>query len=62
MSKLLYEFKNLFSDYANSHGDDGCDTCGYGATPLMSKSDYEKLLKDIDEWIKREFPKPSAKR
>ena len=49
--KFLEEFTKLFNRYAHSDAGDGCETCGYGASKLMSEEDYEALLRDIDRWI-----------
>jgi len=59
LSAFIQYFKDRFSAHATTMGDDGCPTCGHGGTKGISESEYECMLKEMDEWIEKTYGKKS---
>ena len=51
MGKLLEKFKGRF--VGDVIGNNGCETCGYGADFGMSEEEFNLLLIEMDEWAER---------
>lgn len=50
---IATEFGHRFVPDVRGH--DGCDTCGYGAKDGMSCEEFDKLLAEIDAWVRQNF-------